>query len=399
VSVSDAAGTDALPTPTPVESAAARRFPPVPSPPGIALPELEEPTPQESSDRWTPSVAAVASGGTRASTTSAIDGRGPDRRDATAILPSADPVASTAFSESLIAADLTTAEPSSRRRGKAAPLASLTPYTPTPARAGFDLQLPTDMQPIENKRAHRIWEQRQAFLEEPGGNEAAEDIVGTLEGFVTSAVSGEPLEGAEVRLVVPDAEPVTAHSDAEGAYVLQVPTVPDFFALSASLDGYVPASANVEAARLIGTTLWVDFELHPKTEDVIAVEPVPDVHHLGDNAFDGRINSRFQKRAEGDDYVAEFDLAASQLAGRIRYAEVRMLAKGVQRRHPIRINGYLLDRALDDAPSDGSFGEFVTRFDPEFLQAGPNLFHLHATARGSDIDDFEFVNVRIRLVR
>ena len=73
------------------------------------------------------------------------------------------------------------------------------------------------------------------------------------------------------------------------------------------------------------------------------------------------------------------------------------MAKGVQRSHKLVINGTVLDERLDDAPDDGSFGEFTAEFDPSLLKEGTNHFELIAKPSDVDIDDFEFVNVRIHL--
>jgi hypothetical protein len=179
--------------------------------------------------------------------------------------------------------------------------------------------------------------------------------------------------------------------------VLSAPEVPDYFALSASADGYVPSTANVASAKVKGTTLALDFELRPQSGELIAIEPVPSVHHLGDNNFDGRINSRFQRKSEGASFAAEFHLDPAQLSSAGSQAEIRFLAKGVQRRHKILINGTVLDERLHHAPSDGSFGEFTTTFDSVLLRPGSNKFEIIAKPSSSDIDDFEFVNVRIHL--
>ena len=153
------------------------------------------------------------------------------------------------------------------------------------------------------------------------------------------------------------------------------------------------------AALVHGSTLALDFALEPESAAVVAVEPVPDVHHLGDNRFEGTINSQFQKESEGAEYSAEFELTSRQLPPYVSEATVRLLAKGVQRSHRIRINGADLDRRLDDAPEDGSFGEFSAPFDPSLLREGTNRFEVIAAPSSTDIDDFEFVNVRIELSR
>jgi len=173
--------------------------------------------------------------------------------------------------------------------------------------------------------------------------------------------------------------------------------MPDFFALSASKEGYVPSTANVASATVEGTTLTLNFALRPDTEELVAIEPVPDVHHLGDNNFDGLINSQFQKRSEGSSFTATFELGARQVPPHAGSAEVRLLAKGVQRRHKILINGTVLDKRLAGAPEDGSFGEFTAAFDAALLTVGTNTLEIIAAPSSSDIDDFEFVNIQIRL--
>jgi hypothetical protein len=168
--------------------------------------------------------------------------------------------------------------------------------------------------------------------------------------------------------------------------------------VSATLDGYVPETKSVSRDQVEGRRLRVDFELSPQDRATLVMEAIPDVHHLGDNRFDGRINSQFQKESEGDRYGTTFRLESDQLPERVSEGEVVLLAKGVQRSHRIVINGETLDDRLDDAPSDGSFGEFVASFDISILREGENTLEVIAKPSSSDIDDFEFVNVRVRLL-
>ncbi len=228
--------------------------------------------------------------------------------------------------------------------------------------------------------------------------ERPEDAIGTIRGSVVDLLTGGPLTEATVRLVLADRTPISVTTDGDGRYELFVPEVPDFFALSASRGGYVPETKNVDAAMLNGRTLDLDFALRASTEEVVAIEPVPDVHHLGDNDFSGSINSQFQKESEGDRYAETFELKATQLPPYYNRAEIRMLAKGVQRAHRIVINGVTLDQRLEDAPDDGSFGAYEAAFDPSNLRAGTNRLEVIAKPSSSDIDDFEFVNIQIRLM-
>jgi hypothetical protein len=237
------------------------------------------------------------------------------------------------------------------------------------------------------------------WLPEPTGDDASAEAqsIGTIRGRVTSAESGASLFEATVRLTVPDRESIEVATDADGTYLLGVPPVPEFFALSATHDGFVPQSMNVERERLEGQTIEVNFLLKSANSAILVTEAAPDVHHLGDNHFDGTINSQFQKRAEGAAFAVQFELSEDQLPPRFNRAEVKLLAKGVQRSHRIVINGETLQKRLNKAPEDGSFGEFSAPFSPSILNGGSNKLEIIAAPSVDDIDDFEFVNVQIHL--
>ena len=225
------------------------------------------------------------------------------------------------------------------------------------------------------------------------------DLVGVIRGGVRDADSGEPLPGARVRLELPNGPPIIATTDEAGRYTLPVPSAPDFFALSASLEGYTPDSVNVPSSRLRGGALDVDFALRPERENVVAMEIEPQVHHLGNDTFEGRINSQFQKSSEGRNWRVQFELADTQLPPHYTRARVRLLARGVQCPHRIVINGAELPDRLDSSPRDGSFGEFEADVDIDSLLPGENTLTVRGVACQGDIDDFEFVNVQIRLSR
>ncbi len=223
-----------------------------------------------------------------------------------------------------------------------------------------------------------------------------DDAIGTIRGKVTNAGTGQPLPDADIRLDLPDGQPETVATGADGTYVLFVPQVPEHFALSVSHDGFVPTAADVSAEDIEGTTLELDFGLRPLRDDVIAVEAAPDVHHLGNDQFTGRVNSQFQRDSEGRVHQAEFLVAPNQLPPRVREARVWMLVKGVQCPHRININGRRVAE-LDDSPRDGSFGEFSASFDAELLVDGTNAITVQAISCNGDLDDFEFINAQIHL--
>jgi len=229
---------------------------------------------------------------------------------------------------------------------------------------------------------------------------AAEEIIdtfGIIQGVVTDATTNEPLEGAQITLDLPDREALTTRSGVDGRYVISAPEMPEFFALSASKRGYSPLSAAASVRELRGRTMTRNFALAPLSESVIAVEEVPEVHHLGNNLFEGRINSQFQSEAEGTLYSATFTMRRSQLPPNFSRAEVRLLVKGAQARNRIRINGNLLRQRMNESPSDGSYGEFAAPVPIEWLRQGANEISIEAVNDTGDIDDFEFINVRIEL--
>lgn len=246
------------------------------------------------------------------------------------------------------------------------------------ATAPIDLALPSEIEP-------------------PSRAEESGNSIGTIRGNVVDRASGMPLPGAIVQLVLADEQTISVEAGSQGEYELAVPHAPDNFALSASSEGHVPLTTNIAKLSLGGRPLDVDFRLEPKSEFIVATEERPDVHHLGNDRFEGRINSQFQKNSEGRTFRTRFVLTQAQLATRHRRGEIKLMVKGVQCPHQIRLNGRLLDTRLDNAPRDGSFGEFTAEFDPAWLAEGVNRLKIRGVECSGDLDDFEFVNIRICL--
>lgn len=219
--------------------------------------------------------------------------------------------------------------------------------------------------------------------------------VGRIYGRVTDYATGDRLSGAHVQLDLPGGATLSATTDAKGKYEVTVPELPDFFALTASKPGYLPKSRNVANRVVAGRSTRLNFTLRPQSLQVVPLEEFPVVHHLGNDAFVGQINSQFQRESEGRHYLGEFQLSANQLHD--GPAALELLAKGVQCPHRIRINGQYLDVSLDESPEDGSFGFFVAAFDAALLQEGSNTLEIRGSACSGDLDDFEFVNPQIRL--
>ncbi|MFM9995262.1 MAG: hypothetical protein ACKVU4_05620 [Phycisphaerales bacterium] len=239
-------------------------------------------------------------------------------------------------------------------------------------------------------------------LRTPGETEppaaAVRSPSGTLSGLVLDAVTNEPLGDATVRLDLPEGGSQVVQTGPDGVYTITAAALPDHVAVSASRDGYTPDSADFAATDL-GLGLRHDFRLTPTDRGVIALEDDPQVHHLGDDDFEGRINSQFQKPSEGLLYENTIRLGADQIPPRVVRAEIVMLAKGTQGANEIRINGRLVDERLTGSPRDGSFGVFRVRFPAEWLVTGENTVTIRSVRGAVDYDDFEFVNVRVRTAR
>ncbi|HVP73358.1 MAG TPA: carboxypeptidase regulatory-like domain-containing protein, partial [Phycisphaerales bacterium] len=220
----------------------------------------------------------------------------------------------------------------------------------------------------------------------------------SVRGTVTDAATGAPLPGAMVKLDMSIGSGVLiAVSDANGRYALALPELPaDFVALSASRDGYTPSTVNIAKAEAVEAQVVRDFALEPHRASVIALEEDPEVHHLGNDEFEGAINSQFQKRSEGGSYEATFVLGPQHLPPRVRTAEVVLMVKGVQAQNGLFINGERLQTRMNRAPRDGSFGEFRAEIPLELLREGDNTFGVRASTSMGDLDDFEFVNVQIQ---
>lgn len=222
-------------------------------------------------------------------------------------------------------------------------------------------------------------------------------VFGWLEGRVIDGETGRSLADAMIRIDVSGQAALEVVSDWSGRFKVELPALPDNFAVSASKSGYLPRSRNVEASSVRGRTRKVNFRLQRETEKVLALEDSPEVHHLGNDAFEGAINSQFQRESEGVAFVTTFDLSADQLAGMVQSAELELMAKGVQCPHKIRINGRLLDSRLDQSPPDGSFGVFTTPLTTDLLRAGENTLEIRAVSCRGDLDDFEFINIQLKL--
>ncbi|MEO1535931.1 MAG: hypothetical protein AAFS11_10300, partial [Planctomycetota bacterium] len=216
-----------------------------------------------------------------------------------------------------------------------------------------------------------------------------------LLGRVLDAETGEPLSGAAIRLDRYPQSDLIAESSRWGRFELGVEDIPETAAVTASTPGYTPQSLNITEKDLKDRT-DLTFRLAPIDETVIAVERDPLVRHLGNDAFTGSSNSRFQRESEGTMIEYQFNLSADQLK-QMDQPAVATLFKGVDVANPVFVNGERI-ALLERSPRDGTFGEQVIDFGEDLLRVGLNRLRIEATSRpGTDIDDFEFVNPRVLL--
>ncbi len=218
-----------------------------------------------------------------------------------------------------------------------------------------------------------------------------------LLGIVIDEETEDPIAGASLRLDLEGAADLTETSNDDGTFALGFDEIPDNAALTATHEGYTPGAINI-AQRDLRAGRRVVVRLRKIDPFVIVMEPEPEVHHLGNDEFSGRINSQFQRGSEGLVLQLPFEMTREHAQLPLRGAELRLFVKGTQAPNPVRINGRQI-ATLAQSPGDGSFREQVIAIPSGVLQLGRNVLELESVARpGSDKDDYEFVNPRVVLL-
>src|SRR5262249_47953618 len=119
--------------------------------------------------------------------------------------------------------------------------------------------------------------------------------IGRILGTVTDSATGATLAGATVRLDVGGQSSIEAKTDESGRYAMAVPEIPEHFAMAASITGHLPKTRTAQRRSLRGRTMRLNFALDPERENVIALEDAPVIHHLGNDRYEGSVNSQFQQ--------------------------------------------------------------------------------------------------------
>jgi len=165
--------------------------------------------------------------------------------------------------------------------------------------------------------------------------------------------------------------------------------LPPTVILNCTKSGFMPLATDVS-----NPGEWiVDFPLEPIAGECILIDSR--LHHLGDDSYEGSVNSQFQMSAEGSTYSKSFTVEPGQLT----FAKATLLIthRGAQVNNPIKINGTTIT-VLNNSFADGSIGIGSITFDKSLLKAGSNTITITSVTGQSppDIDDFEFTNLIIK---
>lgn len=217
-----------------------------------------------------------------------------------------------------------------------------------------------------------------------------------LAGVVIDEVTGAVVSGAEVRLDRADAQPLRSRSGDDGRFMLRPDNLPDVAVLVATHPDYA-AGIGVVSRDDVERGDRLRILLRRTTPFIVALEPDPQVRHLGNDRFSGPANSQFQREAEGIDIAYDFDLPRSLTESSPSRVELRLLVKGKQNPAPVLVNGQRIGQ-VGLSPQDGSYAEQVIEIPVQQLNAGSNTLEIRSARRRGNIDDFEFVNPRIIFV-
>ena len=232
-----------------------------------------------------------------------------------------------------------------------------------------------------------------------------------VRGQITDKDTGKMVEGAVVKVAYEDAsgidKSIVATSGAASIdsdnnnYAMYLPYyLPENVVISVNSKGYLPASENAVVDASLeqeNKYRWVNFALTPLSEKVIVIDN--QLHHLGDNTYQGSANSQFQMSAEGLQYSKSFTVNKNQLG----YSQALLVitSRGAEESNTITLNGQSIG-SLCCSSGDGSFGTLQWNVDMSLLREGSNQLTINSAlnsgsnATPGDHDDFEFIDVMMQ---
>jgi len=200
----------------------------------------------------------------------------------------------------------------------------------------------------------------------------------------------------------------STQTDAQGSCELILPASEvvgvDYPAASVSKVGYEPQTVLYRQLEA-GKSYTQDVLLTPLATSVSIPTGGDTVWHLGDDQFDGTVNSQFQKKSDGPQLVFVIaDWAAKVQAGYTR-ATVYLDAKGWQSNLCQNLIGLAGDVGYvtlpgGNSPADGYWGGGKqVPFEFAIAQVGSQSAELRVTSGScggsTDLDDFEINRIRV----
>ena len=241
----------------------------------------------------------------------------------------------------------------------------------------------------------------------PSEEASFEILPGVVSGIVRDAKSGAAVTNAVVSMDIAKNTLSTVVNEG-GYYVIRVPTSVTFATIRVEAEGYLPASIQVASKDFASNKFLLrDVSLTTSGPSIVTVDDGTQLYHLGNDRFEGTINSGFQTTAIGTEVALSFRVTAEQRS-RYKTAVLRAQAKGVQA-SIVRSYFFINDKSIDylrNSPSNGSFGPVELPFS--LAEAGvvegnntlklTTKYHFNEFNPSADnYDDFEITNIYLEL--
>jgi hypothetical protein len=245
-----------------------------------------------------------------------------------------------------------------------------------------------------------------------GGGDSGESVAVPLDTVrltcdVTDQATGRPVADANVSYQAGTTE-FTTKTDDDGSCELDMPASEvagvAFPAGSVEKPGYEPQT--ILCSKLQGgDSCASSVQIIPLADNVSIPVGGGIVMHLGDDLFEGAVNSQFQKRTDGTELVFLIDDWATKVKAGYTKAVVYLDAKGWQTsicKNLIALSGDVGTVTLPggDSPSDGYWGGGKqVPFEFQVAQVGTQRAEVRVSAGAcngtTDFDDFEINRVRV----